>query len=350
MTVDELDTSTIEQRVASMRAGNTSTANAASGAEDASSSPRRRYIKPLQASAESLIDALRIPDGIGLGLPQIDVLTRGFRPSDLVIITGFAHSAKTQLVNTMLVLNPEKRVLFFSLDDPGEMILAKLVAMKQGVASDVIERAVRSGDTATMDMIRQSAQVDFPNLLVVDEVIGLNAMQVAVAEATDLWGAGPDAVIVDYLEMMPGAHMDDLLASVKAKANAVKAWAKQASYPVILLHQGTRTNSKPGEPISITSMGHSGEQQATIVIGCRRKREKADLDPFDRRIVEDTVTLHVVKNKRPGGRLTSYEGIDFHLSPQTGMISPLDHAAAQVAANPQSAAARKTTVEQGALA
>jgi replicative DNA helicase len=349
MTVDELDAHTIEQRVASMRAGG-SQLEAAGGGEAASASPRRRYVHPLRESADSLIEALRVPDGIGLGLAAIDVLTRGFRPSDLVIVTGFAHSAKTQLVNTMLVLNPDKRVLFFSLDDPAEMILAKLVAMSQGVSSDVIERKVREGDRDTMDLIRTCASQDFPNLLVVDEVIGLNAMQVAVAEATELWGAGPDAVVVDYLEMMPGAHMDDLLASVKQKANAMKAWAKSAAFPVICLHQGTRTNSKPGEPITITSMGHSGEQQATIVIGTRRKREKADLDPFDRRIIEDTVTLHVVKNKRPGGRITSYEGIDFHLSPQTGMISPLDHAAAQIAANPQSAAARKTTIEQQELA
>ena len=47
----------------------------------------------------------RAPD-IGTGLASIDVLTRGFRPSDLVVLTGFAHSGKTQLVNTMISNNP----------------------------------------------------------------------------------------------------------------------------------------------------------------------------------------------------------------------------------------------------
>ncbi len=348
MTVEALNDAQIQERVASMRAGGSLLA--AGGGEAASSSPRRRYVKPLRASADSLIEALRVPDGIGLGLTEIDVLTRGFRASDLVIITGFAHSAKTQLVNTMLVLNPEKRVLFFSLDDPAEMILAKLVAMKQGVSSESIERDVRAGDPKAQALIRACADTDFPNLLVVDEVIGLNAMRQAVEEATDLWGAGPDAVVVDYLEMMPGGPAgEELLASIKHKANAMKGWAKASPFPIVLLHQGTRTNAKPGAPITMTSMGHSGEQQATIVIGTRRKRDQADLDPFDRRIVENTVTLHVVKNKRPGGRTTSFEGIDYFLSPTTGMIEPLSHADAARSQNPQSAAARKQTIEQPSL-
>lgn len=283
--------------------------------------PDMRLVKPLSSVADSLVDALQVEDGIALGLGTIDVLTRGFRPSDLVIVTGFAHSGKTQMVNTMLCENPTKRVLFFSLDDPAEMILAKLVAMKSGMSSERIEQKVRAGDAETIKMILEVAERDFPNLFVVDEVIGIPAMLQAVAEAEALWGEKPHAVILDYVEMMPGdgAH-EDAAANVKQKINALKRWAKAAPYPVVALHQGTRSNAKPGEPITIMSMGFSGEQQATIVIGVRRKKDDASLEEYERIDHENTITVHVVKNKRPGGRCTQFDGVDYRMDPMTGVI------------------------------
>jgi replicative DNA helicase len=295
-----------------------------------------RLVRPLTDAADSLIESLRIEQGIGLGLAEIDVLTRGFRPSDLVLITGFAHSGKTQLVNTMIFNNPNKRVLFFTLDDPAEMILAKLVAMDSGISSEVLEQRVRTGDDDTIKLIREAAASRYSNLLVVDEIVGINAMQDAVQEAHEHWGALPDAVVIDYLEMMPGAGpSDDQAANVKTKANSLKSWAKVAEYPLIVLHQGSRSNAHPGDPITLLSMGFSGEQQATIVLGCRRKRDRSDLEPHERRSHENTITVHVVKNKRPGGRPTHFEGIDFTMWPETGLIQQL-----QLQLNPQSATAR----------
>lgn len=291
---------------------------------DAENRPEFRFIKSLTDIGESLVDALRVEDGITLGLTAIDVLTRGFRPQDLIIITGFAHSGKTQMVNTMLLENPDKRVLFFSLDDPSEMILAKLVAMHTGVGSERIEQRVRSGDKDTVEMIMAVAKDTFPNLFVVDEVIGIPSMLAAVEEATKLWGAPPHAVVIDYVEMMPGSGSnDDHGANVKQKINALKGWAKQAPYPVIALHQGTRSNAKPGEPITLLSLGFSGEQQATVVMGVRRKKDDADAEEYERRQHEHTITVHVVKNKRPGGRCTRYDGVDYKMDPLTGVIGEI---------------------------
>lgn len=301
---------------------------------EAETQPRYRFIKPLAEVGESLIDALRVEDGITLGLTQIDVLTRGFRPTDLVIITGFAHSGKTQMVNQMLVENPDKRIVFFSLDDPAEMILAKLVAMVKGIGSERIENKVRAGDEATVRMILDVAKDSFPNLFVVDEVIGIPAMLQAVAEAEQLWGAPPHCVILDYVEMMPGDGVsDDHAANVKQKINALKTWAKQSQYPVVALHQGTRSNAKPGEPITLLSMGFSGEQQATLVIGCRRKKDDESAEEYERQQHENTITVHVVKNKRPGGRCTHFDGVDYNLDPVTGVIGQLRNVKAVTPAN-----------------
>jgi replicative DNA helicase len=311
--------------------------------------------RPLTSASESLIGALRVEDGIGLGLPQVDVLTRGFRPTDLVIVTGFAHSGKTQLINTMVLNNPKKRVLFFSLDDPAEMILAKLVAMYTGISAESLETRIRNDDEEAKAIIREAAEFTFENLLVVDDVIGIPSMQQAVAEATDLWGAAPDAIVIDYLEMMPGtATSDDDGANVKQKANDLKKWAKALACPLIVLHQGTRSNAKPGEPITMMSLGYSGEQQATIIVGVRRKMFKHDLEAWERPYHERTITVHVVKNKRPGGRCTNHDGVDFAMEPETGLVRVLTQDELNRLFDPDkpsaaAAAQTATQVVQGAL-
>lgn len=338
--VQPLDDATIQSRLAAIR-GQRNEPAARAG---------ELLVKPLTSAADSLIDALCIEEGIDLGLIEIDLLTRGFRPTDLVLITGFAHSGKTQLVNTMIKNNPHKRILFFSLDDPAEMILAKLVAMHTGIPSEELERRVREGDEDTKALIRECAAEQFANLLVVDDVIGIASMQDGVKQATELWGRAPDAVVIDYMEMMPGgSHNDDEASNVKSKANALKKWAKVADFPLIVLHQGTRSNAKPGDPITLLSMGYSGEQQATIVIGCRRKRDRADLEAWERQNHDDTITVHVVKNKRPGGRLTHFDGVDFVMIPETGLIRPLSEREHRQLVEPTSATARAERIHQGAL-
>jgi hypothetical protein len=168
------------------------------------------------------------------------------------------------------------------------------------------------------------AQNAFPNLFVVDEVIGIPSMLQAVAEAEKIWGLPPHCVILDYVEMMPGdGNSDDHGAQVKQKINALKRWAKAAPYPVVALHQGTRSNAKPGEPITLLSMGFSGEQQATVVIGVRRKKDDESSEEYERQANEHTITVHVVKNKRPGGRCTHFNGVDYHLDPTTGVIGQI---------------------------
>lgn len=338
----ELDPDEIARRVSALNDGGQVMAGNASPAI----APRRRqFVKLLTESADSLIEALCVEQGIDLGLAEVDVLTRGFRPSDFVMITGFAHSGKTQLVNTMIYENEHKRILFFSLDDPAEMILAKLVAMKTGISSETLERQVRDGDKEAFALIRSTAQDVFSNLLVVDDVIGIVAMQQAVKEAEEVWGAPPDAIVIDYLEMMPGTATSDADDSnVKQKANDLKKWAKRAPFPIIALHQGTRSNAKPGDPITLLSMGFSGEQQATIVIGTRRKRDRDDLDAWDRQNHQDTITVHVVKNKRPGGRCTHYDGLDFTMEPETGLIRPLSERDRRQLLTPDSATARAERV------
>lgn len=289
------------------------------------SSDGYRYVKPFHESYNGIIEALENPDSrIMLGLPAIDVLTRGFGAKELIMVSGFAHSGKTQLINTMIAQNLDKRILFFSMDDPAEMILLKLCCMTTGFNAEVLEKRIRQGDEEAKVALKTSAVDTFANLIVVDESLGLTAMNKAIEEATNYWEGAPECIIIDYLELMQGnAFSDDAVANVKAKSQALKRWVKEQSCPVVVCHQNTRSKGGPGQAVTMLSMAYGGEQEATMVIGVRRKRDDQALDSWERQCQQDTITLHLAKNKRPPARVTPFDGVDFHMEPETGLIRPM---------------------------
>lgn len=284
-----------------------------------------RYVESCETAYDDLADALSGDDHrVRLGLGQIDILTRGFGPKELILLLGFAHAGKTQLVNTTILNNLDRRILFFSMDDPREMILLKLACMSRGESAEVVERRLRDGDDTLKRELRSFATTQLENLLIVDQSLGLAAMSAAVDEATVYWGAAPELVILDFLGSMRGnGQSDDEDGGIKAKIDSLKAWVKDKPFPTICLHQNTRGRGAPGEPITMLSGAYGGEQEATMVLGIRRKRDWRDLDEWQRREHDKTVTVHLVKNKRPPGRKTPDSGLDFYMDPDTGLIRTL---------------------------
>ena len=285
-----------------------------------SRSKRYQYIRPFGEAAEGVLDALvNSHNRFKFGLLEIDTLTRGFGPKELILVTGFSHAGKTQLINTAILNNADKRVLFFSMDDPAEMILLKLVCMHEGISAEELERRVRNGDEEAILMLRQAATRKYGNLFVVDDSLGFRGMEQAIEEATDYWGGAPQCVIIDYLGSIAGdSEAED--GGIKKKVAELKRWIKDKEFPTVVVHQNTRSRGKPGEPITIMSGAFGGEQESTILIGVRRKRDDENLDPAERYHHSDTITVHVVKNKRPPAKITERDGIDFYMDPDTGLI------------------------------
>lgn len=285
--------------------------------------PSFKYVKPLSRAADSLLEVISdTGDKYLLGLPSIDLLTRGFGPKELVLVVGGAHAAKTQLALTSILHNRSKRVLLLSLDDPAEMVLVKLLAMYTGVPNDAFELEIRNGSETAPEQLKEFARNTMSNLIVVDDSLNMSGVTQAVEEATEYWGAPPQMVILDYLQLLASDGDVEATSHVAAQADSIKRWIKNKPFPIMVLHQGSRHAAKPGKPIGIQSGSYGGEQQATFILGVSRRKDDEDLDEQDRRRHQDTVTITVPKNKRAGGRTGPYDGIDHFLVGATGLIRP----------------------------
>lgn len=256
------------------------------------------------------------------GINAIDVMTRGFGPKELIIVGGFAHSGKTQLALTMIVNNLSKNWAIFSLDDPAELLLQKLYCMAYRKNSADFEQQLRDNPD-TLKQLEDVAANQFARLNICDETKTVQEMQADVAAMP----IAPDAILIDYLQLIPAG--EDSLGTVNTRANDLKNWAKQLPSPIILIHQGTRSGSEPGAPFKMTSLAFGGEQQATMILGVRRKKDDYRRDkynnwlttPSERERHKNTITVHLVKNKRPPCRLTAPDGLDLWIDDISGKIS-----------------------------
>lgn len=304
-----------------------------------------RYLRPLRDAAEELAAqarTLRTGERIYTGLDPFDQAMRGLGPRELMLVNGYSGSGKTLFVTQMMYHNKHKRIALFTADEDRVLVLAKLVSLIHGISAEDLEYAIASGDKGAEAMVLDTATQHFPNLIVFDDVADIRRMNIALGEARDWWGDKEQLAIFDYAGLLQ--HGDGGEGNVVGKIDALKAWGKQHQLPLVVMHQSSRSKGADGHVVTMDSGTHGGEQQATFVVGVRRKRNYwgAQVRDLEERLAtttrnadalgdqlreavaeldrhRETVTFSVVKNKRPPGHLV--DEIDYKLDPATGKVS-----------------------------
>jgi len=286
-------------------------------AEEQHAQTSYQYVRPFSQAADGYIDFVQNPEGrYLLGLTDVDAKTRGFGRGELVYVTGRAHSGKTQVVMNALNNSPQSKVIFFTPDEVQELILAKLVALRHGLNSEYVEQEVKARNAEVVRLVRETAEDTFRNLIVIDDSLTLGQMKVAVEEARDFWGEDGDAVVVDFLELIPGEGDAN---GVTGKSQDLKRWTKDVHLPVICLHQASRSSGSRGQAAGMGAMRYGGETEAIFVLEVFRKREDGELSDHELLMEQNSVTINVAKNKRPPCHIGE---VDFYMDPDTGLIRP----------------------------
>ncbi len=297
-----------------------------------------RHYRPFVDAVRDFTREARQTKRIYTGIEEFDAEMRGVGPGHLCVIVGYSHSGKTLLLTDILRRNREKRIAFFSPDEPATLTLTKLASLSTGIPARDLEERVSSGDEEAVGILEYIAEEEYPNLAVFAKQLTPDVLQRGYDEACHVWDAEADLVVIDFLDLVQAGEI------ATAKFDFVKGWGIEHNVPIILIHQTSRSAGSGGQAMTISSGNYGGEQHATFMLGVRRKKaalldairelekkldRKFDADDAQRlselqhdlAIHEYTLTVNLVKNKRPGGRLV--DEMDFELEIDTGRIRPL---------------------------
>jgi replicative DNA helicase len=304
---------------------------------------RPSMFKPLSDAADEFVRWAQSPEKrVMLGIPDLDAEMRGIAPGELALIIGYSHSGKTLTLLEILKNNRDKHVIYFCPDEPRPLTLVKLTCVLHGMRARELEMRIQAEDRDAVDLLRRTASESYPHLAVFDQSVGLADMERSLGEVMDEWGHSPDLVVFDYLELLGGGTGD-----VPSQAAAIKSWGRRHDVPLLVLHQTSRSSGAEGKRLTMSSGAYGGEQQATHIVGVRRKvfeleaeineladkleragsassermMEQLEFLRYEARIHQHTLTVSLLKNKRPdASRLPE---IDYEIEKGTGRITRL---------------------------
>lgn len=298
--------------------------------------------RPLTGAVDEFIEFAQHPERrVWLGIQELDDAMRGIAPGELCQINGFAHNGKTLVVIESLLANEGRPGIIFTPDETRVLVLIKLAASLHGVSATEFERRVNQGDEEAIDLLRSVGE-RFHNLAVFDDPMSIHGMDRAW-DATESQIGTPEFVVFDFADLL------DEPVELPNKLRLLKMWGKDHNVPMIVLVQSSKSLGGGGKSVTIESGSHDRGDAATFIVGVRRKINmlndqirileeklentqnpsqadrimhkiqdiKQDLIPRHR----NTITLNLVKNKRPPSRLV--EEVDFRLDLDTGRLIPI---------------------------
>lgn len=212
-----------------------------------------QFIKDILKTTVAKIDEL-MQKGSGLtgvtsGFRDLDEMTSGLQPSDLIILAGRPSMGKTVLgvniAEKVALYNPDKVSLVFSLEMPAESIVMRLLSSLGGID----QTKIRNGSLEDNDWPKFTSAVSqlSGTKLFIDDSSALSPSEVRARARRVVREHGEIGVIViDYLQLMrvKSSSYESRAYEISEISRSLKALAKELNVPIIALSQLNRELEK----------------------------------------------------------------------------------------------------------
>lgn len=233
-------------------------------------------IKTLLAMAVERIDALYARNepitGLATGFADLDEMTSGLQPADLIIVAGRPSMGKTSFAMNIaehVAIQSKRPVAVFSMEMPGDSLAMRMMSS----LGRIDQHRVRTGKLEDDEWPRLTSAVNIlaNAAMFIDDTPALSPTEVR-ARARRLKREQGDLglIVLDYIQLMqaPGSA-ENRATEISAISRSLKALAKELNVPVIALSQlnrslEQRTNKRP----VMSDLRESGaiEQDADLIV------------------------------------------------------------------------------------
>lgn len=218
--------------------------------------------------------------GISTGFRELDNLTKGFQPGQVIVLAGHTGKGKTTLAGCFALTAIQAKVAtaYYSLEMSRADVSKRLLSNLSGVSLGRIQTGhMTDADKATVREAKAYLS-RLPLVLQDTETGAITASGIAASLRKARTEHGIRLAVVDYLGLIardPGEKFENRNIEVSQLSRAMKLLAGELAIPIIVLHQLNRssaTRSADTKPV-LSDLRDSGsiEQDADIVLFVHHK-------------------------------------------------------------------------------
>jgi replicative DNA helicase len=234
--------------------------------------PVREIVKSSFETIERLYEKKERVTGVPTGFTDMDEMTSGLQPSDLIIVAGRPSMGKTALALSMAqyaAIEKREIVAIFSLEMSKEQLVLRMLCSEARVDA----HKLRSGFLGRTDWPKLTSAAgrlaEAP--IYIDDSPAMTVLEMRAKARRLKAERGLGLVIVDYLQLMRGrGSADNREQEISDISRSLKALAKELAIPVIALSQLSRAVETRGgdKKPQLADLRESGaiEQDADVVM------------------------------------------------------------------------------------
>jgi replicative DNA helicase len=220
---------------------------------------------------EQLFEHKRLVTGVPTGFVDLDEMTRGFQPGDLVIIAARPSMGKTSLVLNIaqhVAVQPNMTVGIFSLEMSKESLFIRLLTSEAQIDS----HRLMSGHIGERDYgrISQALETLSGMRLFIDDTANIGVLEMRAKSRRLQAEHGLKLIVVDYIQLMTArGRYENRTLELASISRSLKGLAKELNVPIVVLSQLSRApESRSDHRPQLSDLRESGalEQDADVVI------------------------------------------------------------------------------------
>lgn len=201
--------------------------------------------------------------GVPTGFPDLDEMTSGFQPSDLILIAARPSMGKTAFALNIAqnaAIRYDVPVAIFSLEMSKEQLVQRMLCSESNVDS----HRLRTGKLREEDWPRLARAMgplsEAP--IYIDDTPGISSLELRAKARRLKAEKGLGLVIIDYLQLMTGRNAENRQQEISAISRSLKALARELNVPVVALSQLSRAPEMRADHRPILSdLRESGSQE-----------------------------------------------------------------------------------------
>ena len=226
--------------------------------------------------------------GVPTGFTDLDEMTSGLQPSDLIIVAARPSMGKTSLVLNIaqhVGTKTDMTVGFFSLEMSKEQLFLRMLTAEARIDA----HRLRGGFLGERDWGRLSQAIGTLSeaKIFIDDTPSIGVLEMRAKCRRLAAEHGLHLVIIDYIQLMQGrGRFENRTLELASISRSLKGLAKELSVPIVVLSQLSRApESRSDHRPQLSDLRESGalEQDADVVMFIYREDHVRDKDePADR--------------------------------------------------------------------